>query len=170
MSWQGCKSTGQGWGKETDPKEETGLGDPNPQQSSTSEPGWSGWECTLAQPGRKMVLQQSQGDSPGSDHSISTHPHMMSEVSQFSKAFTVRGCAVPQRSVTRVYFCSSLSASTSEHGDLPASKLWDTSPATVKFPAPNSIWAEEDNPPHQKGQALQVKPMLQPFNRVKTKR
>lgn len=116
------------------------------------------------------MLQQSQGDSPGSDHSISTHPHKMSEVSQFSKAFTVRGCAVPQRSVTRVYFCSSLSASTSEHGDLPASKLWDTSPATVKFPAPNSIWAEEDNPPHQKGQTLQVKPMLQPFNRVKTQR
>lgn len=86
----GCESMGQGWGKETDPKEETdpteetGLGDPSLQQKRTVEPGWSGWigmhmggqECTLAppQPGRKLVLQQSQGDSPGSDHQCSpTH-------------------------------------------------------------------------------------------------
>lgn len=39
----GCESTGQGWGKETDPKEETGLGDPSLQQKRTPEPGWSGW-------------------------------------------------------------------------------------------------------------------------------
>lgn len=26
-------------------------------------------------------------------------------------------------------------------GDLPASKLWDTSSSTVEFPAPNSLWA-----------------------------
>lgn len=94
----------------------------------------------------------------------------MFEASQLSMAFTARGPAVLPRFVTRAYLCSSQSASASEHGDLPASKLRDTSPATVKFPAPNSLWAEEDKPPHQKGQTLQAKLTLQHFNRVKAQR
>lgn len=70
----------------------------------------------------------------------------MFEASQSSMAFPARGPAVLPRFVTRAYLCSSLCASASEYGDLPASELWDTSSATVNFPAPNSLWAEEDNP------------------------
>lgn len=44
---------------------------------------------------------------------------------------------------------------------------YETHHLQVKFPAPNSLWAEEDNPPHQKSQTLQAKLMLQPFNRMK---
>lgn len=135
------------------------MGDPNLQQKSSPEPGWSGWvgmQSAPPRPGKKLVLQQR----PGSGHSITAHPHIVFEGSWFSTAFTARGCAVLPRFVTRVYFCSSLSASDSERGDLPDSKLLDASPATLKFPAPNSLWAEEDNPPHQRGQTLKAKSKL----------
>lgn len=70
----GCESRGQSWGKETDPKERTGLGDPDPQQKSTPEPGWSGWMGMHNGTTREEAGASAEpGDSPGSDHSISTH-------------------------------------------------------------------------------------------------
>lgn len=83
--------------------------------------GAGGWECTSAppQPGRKLVLQQSQGmvQAQITASGLTHTPCLRSASSPWP---LLPGAVLP-RSVIRAYFCSSLPASASAHGDLPAS-------------------------------------------------
>lgn len=131
MAGVGERGTGLGKGDGSEGShpslnKETSLGDPDPRQKGTPEPGWSGgWGCTAARqhPGRKEAFPQSQGHGPGSDRRVSGHPHTMFEGSRFSMAFMGRHTVCTTKICHQGVLPLSLSTSTSEHGDLPASKL-----------------------------------------------
>lgn len=148
MSWQGWESAGRGWGKEmalkalTHHQMRSGVWEIL-IRSRTAPQSLAGAVAGDAEQhlGKKEVFQQSHWHGPGSDRRVSAQPHMMFEVSWFSTAFTASDTTLSHQdlspgSTPTLPDCLNLGARRS-----PCLKLQDTSSATVKFPAPNSLWA-----------------------------
>lgn len=145
MAGVGERGTGLGKGDGSEgshpsPNEEASLGDPDPRQKglAAAVDGDARWHGSI-QGGRRHFSRARGTVQALIAESVVTHTRCLRSASSPWPSLAGTLCC-PTKICHQGVLLLSLSASTSEHGDLPASKLRDTSSATVEFPAPNSLW------------------------------
>lgn len=115
------------------------------------------------------MFQQSEGHGPGSDHRVGAHPHTMFEVRQFSMAFIAMDIVLSHQdlspgSTPALPVCLDLQPWRSPC--FRATKTHHLQQSSCEHQIHSGLLhIKQDKLPHQKGQALQDKPVLQPFNR-----